>query len=305
MLPGKEGNGGTCASIPVLITAIGRRLSWPLFLSTARGHVFCRWDDRTGRHPFGPQRFNIEGSTLRGGKFLSDDDYERWLGPFPPGCVEQGIYLKSLTPREELAMFLASRGHCEFDTGKLADARKSYAWAYRLAPHDPHYESFFIHAQRTIELNLEERVLRDYYGNHARLPFGAHPPHEIRRMQFDMMRARPTAGAELTPRALQFASTVTKDIIPPSIAPLLPGGPASSMQTPQDPTTFHCLSAADLEADGSAAAQTELQRRRATAAQLAKALPPPKSLSMPRRIHLVPPDVSSLRKLNSQSKHLM
>ncbi len=60
------GNGGTCASMPVLYTAIGRRLGWPMKLAAARGHLFCRWDDPNGHHPFGKERFNLGGDLPRG-----------------------------------------------------------------------------------------------------------------------------------------------------------------------------------------------------------------------------------------------
>lgn len=53
MLPGA--NGGTCASMPVMYVAIGRRLGYPMKLVATREHLFCRWDD-------GKERFNIEGS---------------------------------------------------------------------------------------------------------------------------------------------------------------------------------------------------------------------------------------------------
>ena len=46
------GEGGTCGSLPVLYTAIGRRLGYPLKLVSAWGpvwsHLFCRWDDPAG-----------------------------------------------------------------------------------------------------------------------------------------------------------------------------------------------------------------------------------------------------------------
>jgi hypothetical protein len=43
-----KARGGTCASMPVLYIAVGRRLGYPLELVMARGHLFCRWDDGKG-----------------------------------------------------------------------------------------------------------------------------------------------------------------------------------------------------------------------------------------------------------------
>jgi hypothetical protein len=46
---------GTCASLPVLYVAIGRRLGYPMKLVSARGHLFSRWES-----PDGKVRFNME-----------------------------------------------------------------------------------------------------------------------------------------------------------------------------------------------------------------------------------------------------
>eukprot|EP00456_Euglypha_rotunda_P030243 TRINITY_DN235_c0_g4_i2.p1 TRINITY_DN235_c0_g4~~TRINITY_DN235_c0_g4_i2.p1 ORF type:complete len:262 (-),score=27.34 TRINITY_DN235_c0_g4_i2:1705-2490(-) len=102
------GQGGTCASMPVLYTAVARRLGWPMKLVHAHAHLFCRWDDPEGRHPFGKERFNLEGSG-QGANFFPDDYYRTWPEPVPDEMIERLGYLKSLTPAEELADFLAPR----------------------------------------------------------------------------------------------------------------------------------------------------------------------------------------------------
>src|SRR5262249_48450501 len=42
------GDGGTCATLPIIYTAVGRRLGYPIKLVCAWGpkwqHLFCRWD---------------------------------------------------------------------------------------------------------------------------------------------------------------------------------------------------------------------------------------------------------------------
>jgi hypothetical protein len=47
---------GTCASIPVLAVALGRRCGYPLHLVSTKGHLLFRWDD-------GKERFNVEASS--------------------------------------------------------------------------------------------------------------------------------------------------------------------------------------------------------------------------------------------------
>ena len=56
---------GTCASIPVLVVALARRLGYPVKLVIARSHTFARWDD-------GKDCFNIEASN--GGGMIEHPD---------------------------------------------------------------------------------------------------------------------------------------------------------------------------------------------------------------------------------------
>jgi len=62
------------------------------------------------------------------------EHFKQW--PFPLTEEEIGTdgYLKSLTPVEELAVFLSLRGHCLREAGKAQEAASSYAEAARLVP---------------------------------------------------------------------------------------------------------------------------------------------------------------------------
>ena len=68
------GDGGTCASLPVLYTAVGRHLGYPLKLVSSWGpkanHLFCRWDDPAG------ERFNVEANET-GVNCFADDHYRK------------------------------------------------------------------------------------------------------------------------------------------------------------------------------------------------------------------------------------
>jgi hypothetical protein len=129
-------NGGTCVSMPVLYTAIARRLGYPIYLVTAKAHLFCRWDD-------GKESFNIEGSG-NGFSAFDDDYYMKWPKPISEADVKAGHYLKSLPPGEELAVFLSARGHCLEDNGRTAEARVCYAQALQRRPDSPDYFSFLL-----------------------------------------------------------------------------------------------------------------------------------------------------------------
>lgn len=123
-LTGKKQGG--CVSIPTLCVAVGRRLGYPLKLVCTREHVFFRWDD-------GKDVFNIE-ACCPGCDTHPDDYYKSWPKRISDEDVRVDKLLKSLTPSEELALFLETRGHCLFDTGRIAEAQIMYAYAYKLMP---------------------------------------------------------------------------------------------------------------------------------------------------------------------------
>ncbi len=183
------GNGGTCASMPVLYAAIGRRLEWPIKLVHARSHLFCRWDDPEGRHPFGKERFNLEG-TGQGTNFFSDDYYRTWPEPLTNEMIERHGYLKSLTPAEELAGFLVMRGHCLEDNGRIGKACEAYRSSCQLAPADILYRAFWEHAELVRDRLLERQTLVDYFGPEVPLPFGYFPRHILRQMASEMLSAK-------------------------------------------------------------------------------------------------------------------
>ena len=124
-----EGTGGTCASLPVVFVAVGRRLGYPLKLAQGFSHFYARWDDpRTG------ERFNIEGSNPGGVDFHDDDHYRDRARKKGVGPLEAGNYLQSMSPREELSSFLTTRADCLRENGHVPEAYRMYQQAVDLAP---------------------------------------------------------------------------------------------------------------------------------------------------------------------------
>ena len=117
---------GTCSSLPVLQVAVGRRLGYPLKLVTTKGHLFVRWEGAG-------ERFNIEAAGQGVNRF-TDDYYRHWPWEITPAEEAAEGYLKSLTPPEELAVFLSIRGMCLRETGRLPEAAQTFGAAARLAP---------------------------------------------------------------------------------------------------------------------------------------------------------------------------
>ena len=119
---------GTCATMPALHAAIGRRLGWPVGLACADSHFICRYDD-------GKVRYNIEATDTGHGGFAegSDKDYMEKNG-VSPKAVAVGCDLRKLTAREMLGVFVEGRARHYADTDRPDLAARDYALAHTLFP---------------------------------------------------------------------------------------------------------------------------------------------------------------------------
>ena len=117
---------GTCSSMPVLYLALGRRLGYPLKLVTTREHLFLRWEDAA-------DRFDLE-ATGKGMNRYTDEHFRQWPFPITDAEINENGYLKSLTPAQELSVFLSIRGACLMENRRLPEAVASFDASYRLAP---------------------------------------------------------------------------------------------------------------------------------------------------------------------------
>jgi hypothetical protein len=128
-----QGLGGTCASLPVVYAAVGRRLGYPLRLVSVAadrwGHRFLRWDDKHGT------RFNIEINN-NGFDTPPDDYYCRGVYSPTLELLPCTRFLRSKNARQELAGFLADRScHCLAGANREA-AANCFAHASHLDPED-------------------------------------------------------------------------------------------------------------------------------------------------------------------------
>ncbi|MGL4554317.1 MAG: hypothetical protein ACRC33_24405 [Gemmataceae bacterium] len=126
------GDGGTCASLPVVYAAVGRRVGYPLKLvstSTATaGHLFVRWDEPLG------ERFNFEANNTSSDSPTDDFFRNHPQGALSPERERLGLYLLSQTPRHELSEFLAERGMCLIECRDLRRATNAFTWAWAMMP---------------------------------------------------------------------------------------------------------------------------------------------------------------------------
>ncbi|MBX9681480.1 MAG: hypothetical protein K2X38_22215 [Gemmataceae bacterium] len=123
---------GTCSNLPVLCIAIGRRLGFPLKLATTAWHLFARWDEPGG------ERFNIECTSL-GFNSYPDSHYMDWPRKVTAEHVRKNRFLRSKTPKEELALYLNNRSCCLRDNGHFAQSANAIAWAAELEPENHMY----------------------------------------------------------------------------------------------------------------------------------------------------------------------
>jgi hypothetical protein len=166
-------NGGTCASMPVLYVAVGRRLGYPLFLSHTKGHLFARWEDAK-------DRFNIEGS---GEGFAShpDEYYHNWPFTLTEAEKNGGYFLSTKTPAQDFAGFLATRAHCLQDIGCLDDAESTYELAHSRDPQNPFYaqmglQVFVTRQQRSRPQRMVNQPVRKPIDLYEHVPPGLRPP---------------------------------------------------------------------------------------------------------------------------------
>ena len=126
--------GGNCVSLPVAYVAVGRLLGYPVKLACSKEHTFCRWEGLDHPNPAWRDRFNFDGA---GNGFSIDPDefYLSWPRKSAGDLVELCDWLKSLTPQEELALFMANRGHILAHVSKdYAGALVAYSHCVRLWP---------------------------------------------------------------------------------------------------------------------------------------------------------------------------
>jgi len=149
----QNGEPATCTIAPVIFAAIGRRLGYPLKLVKTRQHLFCRWSGANG------ERFNIE-ATDKGYYRKSDEWYHTWPKPVYQKALQLGVFLKDLTPQQELALFLSLRGTCLLWNLRPLEAIACYSQACRLDPGDYFFHNDLIIASMIAE--AEKAVANPY-----------------------------------------------------------------------------------------------------------------------------------------------
>ena len=122
---------GTCASMPVLVIAIGRRLGYPVNLAGAKYHVYVRYEEPNGTH------FNVEPTVTEA--FLTPDDEDYKNGQFKTSDEEVKGYnwLRPRNNRESLSGFLDIRAICLGDAKKYDESKEMFLRSASLLKETP------------------------------------------------------------------------------------------------------------------------------------------------------------------------
>ncbi len=109
-----------CDSSSLVVLAIAHELNWPVYLVSAPGHVFVRWDNGTN------VEFNMDE------RYRFDDD--RYIDMFNISwhAIEQGVYMRNFENDDILSLFYSNRGIAKRQLGRYEEAIRDYDKAIEL-----------------------------------------------------------------------------------------------------------------------------------------------------------------------------
>jgi hypothetical protein len=143
---------GMCTSIPVLVTAIARKLGYPVRLAVCRNHVYCRWEDERAC-------FNIEASNPAGMVCESDEYYRKFRDGVSPEHAKTGYHFRSLPPAEEFASFMVHRVQVLRDAARYDE---TFLWSAKALQFAPDNTTFVDAALHIAELAIKQRLWKKY-----------------------------------------------------------------------------------------------------------------------------------------------
>lgn len=161
---------GTCASLPFLYVAIGRRLGYPVTLATTKTHRYVRYDEGNGKH------LNVEATEHRAFLTPSDDEYKNpWDMRLSDDEVKGMVYLQPMSNKEILGHSLLSRSAVLRSMKQYDKQAETWATAARYLPDTPLWKEI-IHDMQIIAKNEGEQERRDALWNRVAqlyVPHGA------------------------------------------------------------------------------------------------------------------------------------
>ncbi len=134
---------GTCASMPTLAVAVGRRLGYPVNLAGAKLHLYARYEDYNGKH------FNIEPTVTEGFLTPSDEEYKTDQFAATDEQIRDYGWLRPYSNAEILSQLLDHRSVCLGMAKRYEEATEISVKSASYAPDTPLMRKHF-------QLALEE-----------------------------------------------------------------------------------------------------------------------------------------------------
>jgi hypothetical protein len=126
---------GTCASMPFLYLAIGRRLGYPVNLVSAPEHFFVRCEEPNGNH------LNVEATAVSRFKTPPDEYYRDKVKAVDRDSeISQAGWLRPLSNKEIVGHSLSSRLACLTSAGRYDEVLKTWDVAAKYLPDTPRWK---------------------------------------------------------------------------------------------------------------------------------------------------------------------
>ena len=119
-----QSGAGTCATLPVIWAALGRRLGHPISIAQVPEHLYCIVDD-------GQEKINLETT---GSAHLSMNSDERMRRMCPPELVANGTFMRPFSNRELIGIFVGLRAEVWEAKGDFEKALSDYQRAHEIVP---------------------------------------------------------------------------------------------------------------------------------------------------------------------------
>lgn len=150
---------GTCASLPFLYVAVGRRLGYPVTLATTATHFYVRYEEGNGKH------LNVEATEHRAFLAPSDDEYKNpWELRLSDDEVKGMVYLQPMSNKEILGHSLLTRSAVLRSMKQYDKQAETWATAARYLPETPTWKEI-IHDMQIIAKNEGEQERREALWN--------------------------------------------------------------------------------------------------------------------------------------------
>ena len=119
---------GTCASMPFLYAAIGRRLGYPVTIAARKYHLYVRYEAGNGEH------LNLEATENRGFSTPTDEEYRTGQYPMTQEEIDGCGWLRPLDNKHILGICLLNRAHSLRSMKRYDDEISTFEQASRYLP---------------------------------------------------------------------------------------------------------------------------------------------------------------------------